>query len=67
MYLIVGMMLGSFYAIVMGPTAISEPVEPLSWKTFGFVYFVSGGIIIFGLQALKNVLEKKGTKKEKVE
>lgn len=67
MYLIVGMMIGSFYAIVMGPTAISEPVEPLSWKTFGFVYFVSGGIIIFGLQALKNVLEKKGTKKEKVE
>lgn len=67
MYLIIGMMLGSFYAIVMGPTAISEPIEPLSWKTFGFVYFVSGGIIIFGLQALKNALEKREVKKEEAE
>lgn len=59
MYLIVGMMLGSFYAIIMGPTAISNPVEPLSWQTFHFVFFIAGGIIILGLQALKQVLEKK--------
>lgn len=58
MYLIVGMMLGSFYAIIMGPTAISNPVEPLSWQTFRFVFFIAGGIIILGLQALKQVLEK---------
>lgn len=62
MYFIVGMMLGSFYAIIMGPTAISNPVEPLSWKTFGFVFFVAGGIIILGLQALQNVFEKKEKK-----
>lgn len=64
MYFIVGMMLGSFYAIIMGPTAISNPVEPLSWQTFGFVFFVAGGIIILGLQALKNVFEKKELEKE---
>ncbi len=58
MYLIVGMMLGSFYAIIMGPSAISNPVEPLSWQTFRFVFFIAGGIIILGLQALKQVLEK---------
>jgi putative membrane protein len=58
-YFILGMMLGSFYAIIMGPTAISEPVEPLSLHTFGFVFFVAGGIIILGLQALKGMFEKK--------
>lgn len=63
-YFIVGMMLGSFYAIIMGPTAISNPVEPLSWQSFGFVFFVAGGIIILGLQALKNVFEKKELEKE---
>lgn len=58
-YFILGMMLGSFYAIIMGPTAISEPVEPLSMHTFGFVFFLVGGIIILGLQALKGVFDKK--------
>ncbi len=61
MYFIVGMMLGSFYAIVMGPTAVTNPVAPLSWKTFGFVFFLAGGIIILGLQALQNVFDKKET------
>lgn len=58
-YFILGMMLGSFYAIIMGPTAISEPVEPLSMHTFGFVFFLVGGIIILGLQALKGAFDKK--------
>ena len=64
MYFILGMMIGSLYAIVMGPTSISEPVAPLSWKTFGFVYFVAGGIIIFGLQALKGAFEKREAEKD---
>ncbi len=61
-YFIIGMMLGSFYAIIMGPTAISNPVDPLSLRTFGFVFFAAGGIIILGLQALKGVFEKDNTK-----
>ena len=67
MYFILGMMLGSLYAIVMGPTSISTPVDPLSWKTFGFVYFVTGGIVIFGLQALKGAFEKKAAEKKETE
>lgn len=59
MYFIIGMMLGSFYAIVMGPTAISTPTDPLSWNSFRFLFFLAGGIIILGLQALKYVFEKK--------
>lgn len=65
MYLIIGMMLGSFYAIIMGPTAINNPVEPLSWQTFRFVFFVAGGIIILGLQALKHMLEKNAADRSK--
>ena len=61
LYFIVGMMLGSFYAIIMGPTAISNPVDPLSLQSFSVVFFLAGGIIILGLQALKNVFEKKGS------
>lgn len=64
MYFIIGMMLGSFYAIIMGPTAISTPTDPLSWQSFGFVFFLAGGIIILGLQALKHVFEKKESGKE---
>ena len=33
--------------------------EPLSMHTFGFVFFLVGGIIILGLQALKGVFDKK--------
>lgn len=58
-YFILGMMLGSFYAIIMGPTAISEPVEPLGLHTFKFVFFIIGGLVILGLQAFKGMLAKK--------
>lgn len=58
-YLIVGMMLGSLYAIVMGPTTLDEPTQALSLDSFSFVMFLVGGAIILGLQSLKSVLEKK--------
>lgn len=58
MYFIIGMMLGSFYAIVMGPTSLDEPKSALSFDTFHILYFVIGGVIIMGIQALKKVLNK---------
>lgn len=58
MYFIVGMMLGSFYAIVMGPTSLDEPVAALSFKTFDIVFFLIGGAVILGIQGLKKVLNK---------
>ena len=42
-YLIMGLMLGSLYAIVMGPTTLEAPVEPLSWASFSVVGFIVGG------------------------
>lgn len=58
-YLIIGLMLGSLYAIVMGPTTLDVPQSPMSISTFSIIFFAIGGAIIFGLQKLKNVLEDK--------
>lgn len=58
-YLIIGLMVGSLYAIVMGPTTLEVPQDPMSIGTFSIIFFAIGGAIIFGLQKLKDVLEKK--------
>lgn len=60
-YCIIGLMIGSFYAIVMGPTTLEVPQAPMSFGTFSIVFFIIGGAIIFGLERLKTVLEKKNT------
>lgn len=59
MYLILGLMIGSIYAIVMGPTTLETPAEPMSLQTFSILYFIVGGLIILGLEKLKVVLEKR--------
>ena len=58
-YFIIGMMLGSFYAIIMGPMTLEVPKDPLSFSTFSILWFLVGGIIIFGLQKLKTMTEEK--------
>ena len=52
------MMIGSFYAIIMGPQTLSTPKAPLSFSSFDILWFVGGGLIIFGLQKMKDVTEK---------
>lgn len=66
-YLILGLMLGSLYAIVMGPTTLSTPVDPLSFSTFSPIFFLLGGLIILGLEWLKSFLEKKSGEKPSLE
>ncbi|CDM68161.1 putative membrane protein [Clostridium bornimense] len=58
-YLILGLMIGSLYAVFMGPTTLETPKDPMSLKTFSIVYFVIGGAVIFALQQLKVFFEKK--------
>lgn len=58
-YLILGLMIGSFYAIVMGPTTLDEPKAAMTIGTFRPLFFLLGAVILFGLQALKRVAEKK--------
>lgn len=62
MYLILGLMIGSIYAIVMGPTTLENPEAPMNFQTFSIIYFLIGGAIIYGLEKLKVVLEKKSKK-----
>lgn len=57
-YFIVGLMVGSLYAIVLGPTTLSTPQGALSIDTFSILFFVIGGIVIFGLQKFKQITEK---------
>lgn len=58
-FLIIGMMIGSFYAIIIGPMTLETPKDPLSFETFSILWFVIGGVIIYGLQLLKKFSEKK--------
>ena len=57
-FLIIGMMLGSFYAIIMGPQTLEVPQAPLSFSTFSILWFIVGGIIILGLQKMKDFSEQ---------
>ena len=56
---IVGMMLGSLYSIVMGPTSLDTPKAAMNFDTFSLSSFLIGGGVIFGLQALKHMFAKK--------
>lgn len=55
-YLILGLMLGSLYAIVMGPTTLEVAREPLTWSSFSVIGFVAGGVIILGLEMVRKLL-----------
>lgn len=56
-YLIIGLMIGSVYAVVMGPTTLEVSKPALSFSTFNILFFVIGGIVILGLQKLKGLKE----------
>ena len=57
-YLVIGLMLGSIYAIIMGPTTLKIPRNPLSFNTFNILLFIIGAIIIIGLDKIKVLLSK---------
>lgn len=57
-YAIIGLMIGSLYAIVMGPTTLDVPKPPVSLSTFSILFFLLGGIILAGLEFMKTRLEK---------
>ena len=56
-YLCLGLLVGSLYAIVMGATTLSEPLPAMSWETFSVGFFVLGVVILAGLQLLKQRAE----------
>ena len=57
-YMILGMMIGSFYAIVMGPTTLKVPQAAMSFGNFQVVAAVIGVLLVLGMQFVK----ERGTK-----
>ena len=55
-YTIIGLMIGSIYAIFMGPTSLSVPKSPLSFGTFSIIAFIVGGVIVLLMEYVKNKL-----------
>lgn len=62
-YLILGLMVGSLYAVCMGPTTLEIPQAPMSFGSFNIIYFIVGGAVITGLEQLSAVLERKQLKR----
>lgn len=52
-YMILGMMTGSFYAIIMGPTTLEIPQDALSLGNFHIISAVMGVALVLGMQIIK--------------
>ncbi len=58
-YLSVGFLIGSLYAIVLGATTLDVPRPAMSFETFSILFFLLGAAILAGLQYMKKRAEKK--------
>lgn len=54
-YAIIGMMIGSLYAIVIGPTTLKVPQDAMTLKTFSIIFFIIGIVIVLAFQQVKNL------------
>lgn len=57
--LIIGMLIGSLYAIVMGPTTVDASNEMLNFSTFNPIFFVIGIALVVLLELVKRKREDK--------
>ncbi|MEG0092974.1 MAG: DUF368 domain-containing protein [Erysipelotrichaceae bacterium] len=57
-YLIIGMMIGSFYAIIMGPTTLKVPQAAINFSTFHIIFFLIGAAIVILLQWSKGHMSR---------
>lgn len=58
-YAILGLMIGSIYSIILGPTTLDIPKPMMDFTTFSPIFFIIGGAVIIGLELLKKFLNKK--------
>lgn len=59
-YMILGMMIGSFFAIVMGPTTLDMPREALGFGNFHIIAAAAGLALVLGMQIMKERSERNG-------
>lgn len=60
-YTVIGLMIGSLYAIVMGPTTLKVPQEAMNFGTFNILFFVIGAAVIGAMEFAKYKLSNKKT------
>ena len=57
-FLILGLVVGSMYAIVTGPATLEIAQPVMTVQTFKAGYFILGGAILLALQLLKKYMER---------
>lgn len=63
-YCIIGLMIGSTYAVIMGPASLEMPQAPMSIGSFSIVFFAIGCTLVPALEKLKTVLKNKSIESE---
>ena len=58
-YCIIGLMIGSIYAVIMGPLSLEVPQSPMNLESFNIIFFVIGCILVPALEILKVLLKSK--------
>lgn len=59
MYLILGLTIGSIYAILMGPTTLTNPIPAVSFSSFQPMGFIIGIMVLVVLEGIKLAEERK--------
>ena len=57
-YLVIGLLTGSLYAIAKGAETLAEPLPALGFETFSVLFFVIGILVMVLLHWLKRRAEK---------
>lgn len=58
-YCIIGLMIGSIYAVIMGPLSLEVSQSPMNLESFNIIFFVIGCILVPALEMLKVLLKSK--------
>lgn len=54
MYAVIGLMIGSLYAIVMGPTTLKVPQAPMSIGSFHPLFFIVGAGLVIAMESYRH-------------
>ena len=63
-YCIIGLMIGSIYSVIMGPTSLEIPKPPMGMSTFSIGFFIIGCTLVPALEKLKELLKNKEIESE---
>ena len=66
-YCIIGLMVGSIYAVMMGPTVLEVAKPAMGISTFSIVFFAIGCTLVPALEKLKYVLKHKNEESQDLE